>query len=573
MAFDGIVLKSIISELQILNGAKVNRILQPDKNSIIISVYNGNNYAIYIDISASNYRVHLTTHSKANPLVAPNFCMILRKYLINSKITKIYSKGLERIAYIEFETYNEMNDKVTRTLSIELMGKYSNILLLNENFNIIDAVKKFDGNGISRDIMPTRKYILPSSDKIEFSSVSASEFCNIIISSDYKTLEQAIPNLFVGISKLFIQSTIENLKISNTISKDSCLQIHSFISKILDSEFSGIKFKSNYTISSEKNSNDPLQLNFFIDDFYFGKISEEDYLTYRNNLLKILSGTLDKITKKLANINDKIDSCKDMDTYKIYGELLIANIYKFKDIDFSINNINSIKVFNYYTNSDVEISINNSFNISKNAEIYFKKYNKMKNTIEVTKAQKKETEKELDYLESLLYELDNCNNIDEVDDVYKEVSENILFNDVAGISKLKKNKNISKKDNDSELNALKNYIKLNIDDYDVFIGKNNKQNDYLTKRVANEKDYWFHAKDIHGSHLILRSNGVTPKITTITKCAELAAYYSKARFSSHVPVDYTLIKNVKKPNGSVPGYVIYTNNKTLYVEPSSGIQY
>ena len=573
MAFDGIVLKSIISELQILNGAKVNRILQPDKNSIIISVYNGNNYAIYIDISASNYRVHLTTHSKANPLVAPNFCMILRKYLINSKITKIYSKGLERIAYIEFETYNEMNDKVTRTLSIELMGKYSNILLLNENFNIIDAVKKFDGNGISRDIMPTRKYILPSSDKIEFSSVSSSEFCNIIISSDYKTLEQAIPNLFVGISKLFIQSTIENLKISNTISKDSCLQIHSFISKILDSEFSGIKFKSNYTISSEKNSNDPLQLNFFIDDFYFGKISEEDYLTYRNNLLKILSGTLDKITKKLANINDKIDSCKDMDTYKIYGELLIANIYKFKDIDFFFFIINSIKVFNYYTNSDVEISINNSFNISKNAEIYFKKYNKMKNTIEVTKAQKKETEKELDYLESLLYELDNCNNIDEVDDVYKEVSENILFNDVAGISKLKKNKNISKKDNDSELNALKNYIKLNIDDYDVFIGKNNKQNDYLTKRVANEKDYWFHAKDIHGSHLILRSNGVTPKITTITKCAELAAYYSKARFSSHVPVDYTLIKNVKKPNGSVPGYVIYTNNKTLYVEPSSGIQY
>ena len=189
----------------------------------------------------------------------------------------------------------------------------------------------------------------------------------------------------------------------------------------------------------------------------------------------------------------------------------------------------------------------------------------MKNTIRISEIQKKETKIELEYLSSLIEQIDYCNNIDDIDEIYANISENILFNDI----RFKQKKNIKKMKKDD--NALNNYIKLQINGFDVFIGKNNKQNDYLTTKVANDNDLWFHTKDIHGSHLILKSNGETPKLETLNKCASLAAYYSKAKFSSHVPVDYTLIKNVKKPNGAVPGYVIYTNNKTLFVDPSNQI--
>ena len=184
----------------------------------------------------------------------------------------------------------------------------------------------------------------------------------------------------------------------------------------------------------------------------------------------------------------------------------------------------------------------------------------------ITSSQKIEAEKELNYIESIVYSLDNCHSIEDIDEIYNEISENLLFIDVK-IKGRNKNK-VSLK---SDTNMLNNYMKLQIDDFDVFIGKNNKQNDYLTLKVARDNDYWFHTKDIHGSHLILRCNGQMPKLSTIQACAELAAYYSKAKFSSHVPVDYTLVKYVKKPNGSAPGFVIYTNQKTIYVQPKSGV--
>ena len=184
----------------------------------------------------------------------------------------------------------------------------------------------------------------------------------------------------------------------------------------------------------------------------------------------------------------------------------------------------------------------------------------MKRTLEVVNKQKEQTNKELNYLGTIIDELDTCTTISDINEVYEEVSENILFNE---ISNSKKNK----RDKKEETSMLLNYLKFKVDDYDVLVGKNNKQNDYITLHVANDTDYWFHTKDIHGSHLVLRCNGVTPKLETIKKCAEIAAYHSKAKFSSHVPVDYTQIKNVKKPKGAVPGYVIYKNNKTIYVTP------
>ena len=638
MAFDGITLNAVVNELQILEGAKVNSINQPDKNSIVISVYNGNNFAINIDTSANNYRIHLTTHSRKNPLNALNFCMCLRKQLNRAKIDSIYMKDLERICYIKFSTYNEMNDLVNKTLIIELMGKYSNIILVNENFKIFDALKKFDifdvlnhsensdslkkeksndglhslknesfekGNhsnndGLiekSRGIMPGREYIEPVDEKYNFKKTSENEFVEIIEKSSYKTLESAIPNLFTGISKLFVQNIINTLELTNTISRKSLKNIYEYINEIIDcSNSSNLKLiinKNNYSVGieeikkdkssatefNEKENNDltinkdnysceedenVFKINFELDDFYNNKIEKELFTNYRNSLLKILENTLDKLTKKLYNINEKVELCKKKDDYKIYGELLLANIYRLKNVNTIQNEkILEVQVENYYDNNKkINIPINPKISISKNAENYFKKYDKMKRTLDVVNKQKKQTNKELNYLSTIIDELDTCTTISDINEVYEEISENILFNEVSNHKKYKSGK-IKKEDTQ----MLLNYLKFKVDDYDVLVGKNNKQNDYITLHVANDTDYWFHTKDIHGSHLILRCNGVTPKLETIKKCAEIAAYHSKAKFSSHVPVDYTQIKNVKKPKGAVPGYVIYKNNKTIYVTP------
>ena len=633
MAFDGITLNAVVNELQILEGAKVNSINQPDKNSIVISVYNGNNFAINIDTSANNYRIHLTTHSRKNPLNALNFCMCLRKQLNRAKIDSIYMKDLERICYIKFSTYNEMNDLVNKTLIIELMGKYSNIILVNENFKIIDALKKFDNFDVlnhsenfdslkkeksndglhslknesfekgnhsnndgliekSRGIMPGREYIEPVDEKYNFKKTSENEFVEIIEKSSYKTLESAIPNLFTGISKLFVQNIINTLELTNTISRKSLKNIYEYINEIIDcSNSSNLKLiinKNNYSVGIEERKNNDLtinkdnnkdnnkddylseedenifKINFELDDFYNNKIEKELFTNYRNGLLKILENTLDKLTKKLYNINEKVELCKKKDNYKIYGELLLANIYRLKNVNTTQNeNTLEVQVENYYDNNKkINIPINPKISISKNAENYFKKYDKMKRTLDIVNKQKEQTNKELNYLSTIIDELDTCTTISDINEVYEEVSENILFNEVSNHKKYKSGK-VKKEDTQ----MLLNYLKFKVDDYDVLVGKNNKQNDYITLHVANDTDYWFHTKDIHGSHLILRCNGVTPKLETIKKCAEIAAYHSKAKFSSHVPVDYTQIKNVKKPKGAVPGYVIYKNNKTIYVTP------
>lgn len=566
MAFDGIVLKNITNELKEMINGKINKIQQSSKDNLTLSIYNQKSYNLYIDISANNYRVNLTTHSEKNLQTPSNFCMVLRKYITSAKITNIYSIGLERILYIEFETYNEMNDLIKRYLVCELMGKYSNILLLNEHFNIIDALKKFDGNDISRDIMPGRHYSLPNDTKSNFTQINESEFINTITNSEFKTLETAIPSLFTGISKLYIQSLINELKLSNTISDKALKEIYKSISDSIENG-KGINFKNNYTIIPSSDS-DNLKLNKFLDDFYYNKNKIDDFNNYKSILLKILNNTLDKITSKLLNIDEKIKSTANMDDLKLYGELILANIYQFNEKELEYNKISKLNILNYYTNENIEIDIDFTKSLSKNADNYFKKYNKAKNTLKVCKIQQEETNKELDYLQSLLYQLDNATSITDLDDIYNEINEQILFTDSA-LKKIKKHQNPNQKPKKTELPSLTNYIKTTVDDYQVLIGKNNKQNDYLTKTVANSEDIWMHTKDIHGSHVILRTNGQTPKISTIEKVASLAAYYSKARFSSHVPVDYTQVKYVKKPNGSVPGYVIYTNNKTIHVTPSS----
>ena len=561
MAFDGIVLKQVTEELNsCLIGGKINKVFEPSNNEIILGIYsNGKNYALLCNISASSYRIHLTTTSKPNPLNAPNFCMLLRKHLVGFRIKSISTPGLERLVTIEFEGYNELNDLQIKKLIVELMGKHSNIILLNENNKIIDSLRHLDSSsGSLRDIMPAREYAFPTSDKEDFYSTSKDEFINKINSNIVKD----VTNSFTGISKCFISSMLEKLNIAeNSLSKNDLEIVYDNISNILNclgTNKVSLNYKNNDYCLSLKETDELLQANFFLDDFYSKKEEEETFTVYRNNLLKLVLAALKKVSKKLTNIDSKLKECKDMDKYRIYGELITSNLYQIDD------NIRKDSIFlnNYYDeNKEIEIPLDSTISISYNAKKFFKKYHKLKNTLEIVSSQKEDAEKELSYLESIVYELEESSSISELDEIYQEICESGIFK-VQEKSSAKKNK-VNKRNAHNEYEP----ITYTVDGFTLYVGKNNKQNDYITTKLGKNEDLWFHTKDIRGSHCLLKCNGSTVKENTILTCAQIAAFHSKAKLSSNVPVDYCFIKNVKKPNSAKPGMVIYTNQKTLFVTP------
>ena len=568
MAFDGIITKTISYELQkVLLDGKINKIFEPNKNEILLGIYSGGkNYALNICIDSNLYRLHLTTNLKANPLTAPNFCMLLRKHLMGYKIKEFYSApDLERIITIKLEGYNELNDLTTKYLIIELMGKHSNIILLNDKFFIIDSLRHLDITSHSyRDIMPAHEYIYPTNTKTNFYEITSSENLYNLITEANTSLSKFFTNKFTGFSNPFIKNILKKLNIDNqNFSKEDIDVLFNYLCNILNNldtnsisiiSYTNEKGKSDYVIDYVQKSED-LEINFFIDDFYYNKENLDNFSSYRNNLLKLISQVLKKYSYRLENINSKLKECANKDLYKLYGELITANLYRLTDV-----NSDKITLENYYDNfNPIEIPINTSISISENAKKYFKKYNKLKNALDVVTFQKKETEQELEYIESIIYELDSAKSLEDVDEIFNELSDSVIFKDYIQTGKNKNNKKSDSKSTPRE---------FTVDGYTVLVGKNNKQNDYLTTKIADKDDIWFHTKDIHGSHVILRHPKPNMPIDTLEKCAKLAAYYSKAKLSTNVPVDYCPVKFVKKPNGSKPGMVIYTNNKTLYVNPS-----
>lgn len=562
MAFDGILTKCIVSELNsVLINGKINKVFQPNKNEILLGIYaSGNNYALNICIDASLCRLHLTTHTKPNPLQATNFCMFLRKYLIGMRIKSIHSYDLERIVKLELEGYNELNDLVTRKLIIELMGKHSNIILVNENNTILDALRHVDIDSHSnRDILPAHKYEYPALTKVSFLELPNFEAFYDLVG------KQDLTNTFIGFSKSFVQSIFDELDLADisNLSKEQWQKVYEhlkdFTSKLGSNELSckpyNINQKEDFIVSLTLHK-DNLHFNFFVDDFYHKKELATHFKSYKNSVLKLLLAHLVKFEKRLKNINDKLQECKEMDTYRIYGELLTANLYQAPQ-----EHLSSITLENYYDNNQpITIVLDKRFSVADNAKRYFKKYHKLKNALEVVTLQKADTAKEIDYIESIIFELEASKTITDIDAIYTEISENLLGM-VATSSKTNKRK--KKQQTSSSLLPEK----LEMDGFCVFVGKNNKQNDYLTTKYAHANDIWFHTKDIAGSHVILKTEGQEVTDAILLKCAVLAATHSKASQSSNVAVDYTFVRYVKKPSGAKPGMVIYTNQKTLYVNP------
>ena len=550
MAFDGIVTKAIVTELQELVGSKIDKVHEPDKNTIVLGLYSqGKNYALNICIDAHNCRLNLTTHTKPNPLVAPNFCMLLRKHLIGGKISNISMQGLERIVNIEIETINEFNEIENKTLILELMGKHSNIILKNQNDIIIDAMRHIASNNSYREILPSRIYTLPQSNKYEFTELSGPEEFGekLEIDSTENDYAKKLSNTFTGISLSFAKSAVEQRELP---------EIYNYINEIINSE--KLKFElegSDYVLKLSDQEKEMFELNFFIDDFYFERETTEAFTNARNTMLRMILEVLKKYKNRLASIDAKLQECDGMDKYRLYGELITANLYQLTN-----THSDSIELYNYYDNSNIKIPLDVKYSPSMNAKRYFKKYSKLKNAYKIVSEQKVETEKELNYIESIVYELEDSTCLEDVQDIFEEISENVVFKEKLK-RKEKKNKNQKKKKQQKF-----SPIEYEVNGYKIYVGRNNKENDWLTLSFASKTDYWFHTKDVQGSHVILKADKeVNDDI--LVKVAEIAAKHSKAKMSSNVPVDYCLVQFVKKPNGSKPGMVIFTNNKTLNVNP------
>ena len=559
MAFDGIVTKAIISELNtVLEGAKVNRVLEPNKNEIIIETYNnGERYYLQLSINPESCRICLTSYLKSNPQNAYNFCMLLRKYLVGTRIVSITNYDLERTVEIKFEGYNELNDLVRRKLYIEIMNRQSNIILTNEKEIIIDTLKHLE-NG-NRLLLPAHPFNYTPILKVSFIDIeNFEEFYELVDENAESTITRKLPDIFIGFSRGFIKNILNKLEIDDeNYSIEELEKLYDYlkelISKIDTNEVSCIELGNDYTIEL-KNKNENLQINKFVDKYYYIKEQSLVFNNSKNNLLRIISSSLKKVYKKLENINQKLKECENMEQYKIYGELLIANLYRL-DND---KNLSEIELFNYYTNENIVIKLDSKISISKNVDKFFKKYNKLKNTLEIVSEQKNDTMKEIDYIESIIFSIENSKTMEDINEIYEEVSEQIVkkeSNKKTNINHLKKNE-----DNIPE--------PIDIMGYKVYVGKNNIQNNNLTLKFAKSNDIWFHTQKIHGSHVILRVENYNEDIPdeVLYECARLAMKNSKAKNSTNVAVDYCEIKFVKRaPNGK-PGMVNYTNYNTIIVK-------
>ena len=588
MAFDGIVTKAVVSELNtcLING-KINKIFEPNKNEILLGVYSsGKNYCLNVSIDSVNYRINLTTNSKPNPQNVLNFCMVLRKHLTGGTIKRIYSNGLERIVFIDIDVYNELNDLITKTLVVELMGKHSNIILLNSEHTVIDSLRhlnKFDNS--NRDIFPGSKYLNIESAKKDFLAVKTFDEFYRDVSIDSENLPSTLSKVYNGFGKKNVSYLLETLNIPTAVSTNNLKEVYSYLKDLFANMPDNVVLKEYSSVKKDyfayKSTNDGLAVNFYLDDFYTSKEQSEQFKQYRDTVLKLVLNHVGKIKERISTIDLKIDDCANAEKYRLYGELITSNLYRIPDYPQA-----EVTLENYYDNNNlITIPLDEKFSPSKNAKNFFKKYRKLQNTIAIVEKQKELSEAELSYLESIVYELEEVSTIEDIDNIYSEICDNLIFGKNANTVNnhvYNKQSKITNSKSSKQSNASNMPEKRDIDGYTVYIGKNNKQNDYLTCRLAQNSDIWFHTKDIHGSHVVLKTDSLHSSSenssasctfnipdSVLYKCASIAAYYSKARMSQNVPVDYTLIKYVKKPNGAKPGMVIYTNNKTLYANPQN----
>lgn len=576
MALDGLTIHALAYELKnTLNGGRLLKIAQPENDELQLTVrVEKNPYKLLISAGASLPLMYITEGSKTSPLTAPNFCMLLRKHLNNAKIIDIYQPDLERIINIKVEHYNDMGDLCYKLIIVELMGKYSNIIVTDLDGKIVDSIKHISANISSvREVLPGRTYFIPdTTNKKNPLDISKEDFMSII-STCSLSASKAIYTSFTGISpvigeEICYRSNIDSEKPANVLDNTELEDLYNTFDDIMECVKLN-KFQPNiiYTIEGQDlipKEFAPFTLSLYSDDkskvtyidsmsqvleqFYSKKSAVTRIRQKSYYLRRIVQTTLEKDYKKYEIQSKQIKDTEKKDKYKIYGELITAFGYGLEP------NATSLVAQNYYDdNKDVTIPLDKDLTPMENAKKYYDKYNKLKRTAEALETIIIETKEEISHLESIMNALD----IAVTEDDLKEIKEELIQ---AGYIRRKSSDKKSKY-------VSKPFHYISSDGYDIYVGKNNIQNEELTFKVANGGDWWFHSKTFPGSHVIVKTNGDELPDRTFEEAARLAAYYSKGREQDKVEIDYIQRKHIKKVAGSKPGFVIYHTNYSMAISP------
>ena len=572
MPFDGIVMRAVCHELNnSILGGRIEKINQPDKEQIIINIHNNpNNYKLLLSANASSSRVNLTKNTFNNPSTPPNFCILLRKHLSSGRLIKIYQPDMERILEIHIDSPNDIGDVTTKILVIEVMGKHSNIMLLNHNRKIIDSLKHIDfSTSRLREILPGRDYSYPATqvkaNPLDVTKEQIMEHLSPL--NDMHEAESKLVSLYTGISPFFTARLLNSYtaEIASIINN-----FYEYMQKSNLNEFAPCLFMNNANkptdfhaffgnnINCHTNIIKPYDsISRAIDEYFIEKTGINNLSQKKSDLLKVASNNLAKCNKKVTYNRDKIEQVYDREKYQLYGELLTANLYKVN------KGTEEITVTNYYSEAQDEITIklDSTLSPSRNAQLFYKKFNKAKGTFEGANKQLNLLLSEQSYLENVLYEIELCEDESSLDEIKEElISEGLIKS---------KQKSKSRK----PVEPSKPYSFMSSDGFEIMVGRNNRQNDRLTLKIAHNCDIWMHTKNIPGSHVIIKTEKNDVPDKTLEEAAKLAAWFSKARQSSNVPVDYTFVRDVKKPTGAKPGFVIYENFKTVNVMPENSLLY
>lgn len=557
MAFDGIVTRAMVRELQdrILLG-KIEKVYQPEADELVFHIHTKNgNVKLLASVGSAHARVCFITENPVNPPAPLAFCMLLRKHLQGGRITEITQKDSERIIEISLETLNELGFTMSKKLIFEIMGKHSNIVLMDiASGKIIDSIKRvsFDVNRV-RQILPGMIYQYPpAQDKIPFLEISAEQL--EALPADGKAILRSVGGIAPAFAEeLALRAGVQRSGYLSDVLAAIESPNHADARVYLDESGAPIDF---YPVAlSELEESCTVQ--HFDDlssamEFYFGKKESSNQGRQKSHdLIRSVNALLDKMYLKKKRLSEDLLKAENSEDLRLYGELLTANIHLIQP------GMKSVEVTNYYDGSTLTIPLDVKLSPSKNAQHYFKKYGKSKTAIKEKQIQLDENEAEIKYLESVLSFLENTDDVVEIESIRAELVETgyVRRRRQAGGFKEKKYKP-----------APYRYTLSN--GMSVLVGRNNKENDILTFKTAGNKDLWLHTKDIPGSHVIVQSGGVELDEEAVWEAAAIAAYHSKARTSENVPVDYVQIKYVKKPAGAKPGMVIFTNNRTVYVNPA-----
>ena len=568
MAFDGITIANIVHELNrnLLDG-RINKIAQPETDELLLTIKTpGGQRRLSISASASLPLIYLTEGNKPSPMTAPNFCMLLRKHINNGRITKIWQPKLERIIHFEIEHLDELGDLCKKELIVEIMGKHSNIIFCNEDGTIIDSIKHVSSQMSSvREVLPGRTYFIPDTmEKSDPLSVSFAEFQRVLTEKPMP-LAKAVYTSFTGISPVVaeeicylsgIDSSLTPRELSEYLLTHLYRQFTLYFEEVSAGHFS----PAIYYHGAEPKEFSALPLTHFSQYIRkeYDSISRllEDYYAEKNTLTRIRQKSVDlrRVVQTALERNRKkydlqakqLRDTENREKFKVYGELIHTYGYNLEP------GAKKLEALNYYTNEMITIPLDSTKTPQENALKYFEKYNKQKRTFEALTSLIEETRDDISYLESVSNALDIALSEDDLTQIKEELIE-------SGYIRRKFTKKKVKI-------TSKPFHYLSSDGYHIYVGKNNLQNEELTFHFASGNDWWFHAKGIPGSHVIVKTNGEELPDRTFEEAGKLAAYYSKNRGSEKIEIDYIEKKHVKKPKGGKPGFVVYYTNYSLMID-------